>query len=342
MPLLLGQKGTGMLSRHREIKIGGMKKADTPMLIPSFSSKGFPDVDKIVKVLAPRITDSALFSAFDVHHNLVKEIPENPELLFLDSGGYETSKHTELSDTKMYNYSEIPWTVDELCSVLDKWRAPQPTIAVSFDHSSQVFPLQDQISNAKRLFQNRAFGRELLIKPEPSKRKGSEESSRRVRVDIDNVVASIHELRDFDIIGFTEKELGYSIFDRMRKIRRVREALTSVGLHTPIHIFGSLDTISTPLYFLAGADIFDGLTWLRYSYTFGHAVYTRNAAALKYPLRTNDDDIDGLIWYENYQEMLNLEYSMRRYVSEGTFECFGDHGPMFEKAYKELLVEKKA
>jgi hypothetical protein len=331
-----------MLSAHREVKVAGRKVAETPMLVPSFSSKGFPDVDNIVKVLAPSITDSALFSAFDIHHNLIKEVPDIPELLILDSGGYETSTHTELSDTRMYNYSEIAWTVDELRSVLDNWTAEQPTLAVSFDHSSQAYDLKVQIDNARQLFAGRKFGRELLIKPEPAKRKGQMEGTRRSRVDIANVVAHIHELRDFDVIGFTEKELGYSIFDRMCNIKKVREALTHIGLSTPIHIFGSLDTISTPLYFLSGADIFDGLTWLRYGYATGLSIYTRNAAVVKYGnLRMNDDDIDGHIWYDNYQAMLDLEYSLRRHVAEGTFECFGQHGPMFEKAHKELLATRK-
>ncbi len=320
-----------MLSKHREIRIQGVKVADTPTLIPSFSSKGFPDVDKIVKVLAPTITDSALLSAFDIFHKHVKQVPEGPAVLILDSGGYESSADTELSDTKMNNYVPVDWTPEQLRSVLDKWSAPQPTIAVSYDHSSHRRPLLEQIEDARGLFKGRGFGREILIKPE---------SDNRSRVEIEAVIKNIHELRDFDVIGFTEKELGYSIFNRMYNIKRVREALSRIGLDTPIHIFGSLDTISTPLYFLAGADIFDGLTWLRYSYSFGHAVYTRNAAAIKYTLRMNDDDIDARIWYENYQEMLNLEYSMRRHIREGTFECFGDHGPMFERAYKELFATK--
>ena len=78
-----------------------------------------------------------------------------------------------------------------------------------------------------------------------------------------------HELSHFSIIGFTEKELGPSLLKRMTAIARVRRALKEVNLDLPIHVFGSLDTISTPLYFLAGADIFDGLTWLRYAFRDG-------------------------------------------------------------------------
>ncbi len=49
----------------------------------------------------------------------------------------------------------------------------------------------------------------------------------------------------------------------MQNIAKLRKALDKAGLNIPLHVFGSLDTVTTPLYFLAGADIFDGLTWLR-------------------------------------------------------------------------------
>ena len=316
-----------MLSAAREIKIGGSVIARTPTVVPSFSSKGFQDVAGIIEVLSQTITECALVSAYDVAHQHITSVPTYPEYLILDSGGYECSKDMELSDNRNNNYVEVSWTFDQLTRVLDDWRAPQPTLAVSYDHPKHRVAVKDQIARAHDLFKGRKFGREILLKPH---------SQDAARINVDEIVESIYDLRDFDVIGFTEKELGYSIFDRMQKIARMRNALTKIGLETPIHIFGSLDTISTPLYFFAGADIFDGLTWLRYSYVDGHAVYQKNAAALKYGIRINDRDIDPKIWFENYQQIINLEFAMRRYLKEENFSAFKEHAGFFEQSVNEL------
>ncbi len=318
-----------MLAASRELRIAGSVVAKTPAVVPSFSSKGFPEVEKIVQSLSEVITESALVSAYDFSYNFLKSPPSYPEYLILDSGGYECSKDMELSETRSNNYHETDWSLDRLVAVLDSWNAPQPTFAVSYDHPKERIPLVDQFARARELFGTRSFGRELLIKPN---------NSSHTRVDMEDVLRNVAILGDFDVIGFTEAELGYSVFDRMRKIARVRLALDAAGIAAPIHIFGSLDTISTPLYFLSGADIFDGLTWLRYCYSDGQAVYQKNAAAMKFGIHINDDDIDPRIWFDNYQAIVDLQFAMKRHLREGTFEAFGRIGSSLEKWYKELLA----
>ena len=319
-----------MLATKRDININGVTVAQTPAIVPSFSSKGFPEVAKIIESLSSIITESALVSAYDLSHGFIETPPHYPEYLILDSGGYECGKDMELSDIRSNNYEPAEWALDLLKVQLDKWSAPQPTLAVSYDHPKQRVSLNDQIARARELFENRNFGRELLIKPI---------SNTSSRIDISEVLSHIYEFRDFDVIGFTEKELGFSIFDRMKKIAKVRMAMENAGIKIPIHIFGSLDTISTPLYFIAGADIFDGLTWLRYSYSNGEAVYQKNAAALKYGIHINDDDIDPKVWFDNYQAMVDLQFSMKRYLKEQTFEPFGRHAEFFKQAYGKLQAE---
>lgn len=318
-----------MLAAARDLKVAGHLVAKSPAIVPSFSSKGFPEVEKIVQSLSEVITESALVSAYDFSNGLLKSPPSYPEYLILDSGGYECSKDRELSDTRSNNFHETDWSLDRLVAVLDSWKAQQPTFAVSYDHPRERIPLKDQLARAYELFAGRQFGRELLIKP-------SDASHR--RLDMNEVMKNVDKLAEFDVIGFTEAELGFSVFDRMRKIARFRRALDAAGIHAPIHIFGSLDTISTPLYFLSGADVFDGLTWLRYAYSEGQAVYQKNAAALKFGIHINDDDIDPRIWFDNYQAIVDLQYAMKRHLREDTFEAFGRIGPSLEKWHKELLA----
>ena len=80
-------------------------------------------------------------------------------------------------------------------------------------------------------------------------------------------------LRAFDIIGVTEREIGESIHDRLVNIARLRQSLDAAEVTSPIHVFGGLDPVFTPLYFAAGAEIFDGLGWLRYAYRDGVAMH---------------------------------------------------------------------
>ncbi len=318
-----------MLAAARELRINGEWIAPTPSIVPSFSSKGFPEVGKIVEALSSVITDSLLVSAYDISYGHLAKAPQFAEYLILDSGGYECSKDMELSDTRANNYHETEWSMERLVSVLDEWKVERPTFAVSYDHPRERIPLQEQIDRANSLFKDRGFGRELLIKPS---------GPGHTRVDISEVISLIDQVGKFDVVGFTEAELGYSILDRMTKIARVRNSLGAVGLSTPIHIFGSLDTVSTPLYFLSGADVFDGLTWLRYCYSNGQAVYTKNAAAFKHGIHVNDADIDPRVWFDNYQEIMNLQIAMKRYLREDSFEAFGQHAIFLENGVKAMLA----
>jgi hypothetical protein len=95
-------------------------------------------------------------------------------------------------------------------------------------------------------------GRSLLLKPET-------ESA--IRLHLDRIVPHLARVKDFAVVGITEKEIGNSILNRMLNVARMRKALDRHYPDMPIHVFGSLDTISTYLFFLAGADIFDGLSY---------------------------------------------------------------------------------
>ena len=71
--------------------------------------------------------------------------------------------------------------------------------------------------------------------------------------------ANVSVLEGFDLVGVTEKELGNSLLNRLHNTSRLRMALDEVSNEAPIHVFGSLDPLNVPLYFAAGAEVFDGL-----------------------------------------------------------------------------------
>ncbi len=317
-----------MLAKSRKILRGHEELESTPLLVPSFSSKGFPEVEKIIGYNSELITGPALVSAYDLYHRKINPPFEFPSLLFLDSGGYEASKDTDLSDLGDTEYAPALWRPEYHESILKSWNSSVPTIFISYDHPKERLPIKEQIDRAHKMEVGGDGLREILLKPET-------EDSRFLK--IDNVLRNIHGLADFSIIGVTEKEIGGSIADRMLNIAKLRNALEKAGMDTPIHVFGSLDTMTTPMYFIAGADIFDGLTWLRFAYYEGSTMYKHNFSAVKLGLNEKSHTIDGRCWNNNLYYMRDMELEMRRFLVTENFETFKHHGSIFSNAWQNLL-----
>jgi len=320
-----------MLAKRRNLTLGGQHIERTPLLVPSFSSKGFPDVNEIVEYSSELIEGVALVSAYDLHYGHIRAQLNFPSLIFLDSGGYEASKDKELSDIGCSDHVPKKWTQEMHENQLLTWKPSVPSILISFDAPDERLSLDDQIKRAKNMAPTQTnFLREILLKPE---------KKTQIRLHMKDIVAQVHALAEFDIIGVTEKEVGNSIIDRMKNIAILRKALTKAGLETPIHVFGSLDTVTTPLYFLAGADIFDGLTWLRYAFYEGNTVYKQNFGALKFGSSVNADLVNARCWNSNYYYMKDMESEMRRFLKNNDFGVFQFHSEIFRKSLETVMEE---
>src|ERR1700744_3935008 len=99
-----------MLAKRRVLQIGTAPAIRTPLLLPSFSSKGFPKVAKMLKTMEEYIADELLVSAYDVHYKVLNPPFDFASAIFLDSGGYEASKDAELSETFEGEYVAKDWT----------------------------------------------------------------------------------------------------------------------------------------------------------------------------------------------------------------------------------------
>jgi len=320
-----------MLARRRTIRIDGTEIERTPLLVPAFSSKGFPDAAKVVATTSEVIDGPALVSAYDLWYKNLEPPFDFATLLFLDSGGYEAGKDVELSDVGERDHTPLPWTRERHDEVLAAWSPAVPSVLITFDHPSERLPVGEQIERARLLMPGRAgVGREILLKPETH-------DQRFLQMDSLLLQKHVQALGAFNVVGVTEKEIGSSLLDRMRNIAGLRRAMDSVGLDDiPIHVFGSLDTISTPLYFLAGADIFDGLTWLRYAFHQGLTLSRHNYAALDLDFDTKVHVVDGRCWFNNYYRMKEMELEMRQFINTGDFGAFQHHGELFRKAHENL------
>ena len=318
-----------MLAKRRSLKLNGVEVERTPLLVPSFSSKGFPDVHKIIESCSELVEGVTLVSAYDLHYENVHPPFDFPSLIFLDSGGYEASKDAELSDLGDRAHHPKDWTQEMHEGVLAKWNPSVPSVLISYDHPKARVGFAEQIERARAMAPQRTgFLRELLLKPERDSQ---------TRLNVDEVLRHVHRLADFDIVGVTEKEIGNSLVDRMKNIAKLRRALAAAGIDIPIHVFGSLDTISTPMYFLAGADIFDGLTWLRFAFHEGLTIYKHNFGALQLGVATKAHMVDARCWYENYYYMSELQLEMRRFLASQDFSSFKYHGEMFKFALQSAL-----
>lgn len=320
-----------MLAKRRSIQLAGLEIERTPLLVPSFSSKGFPDVKEIIEYNAETIEGATLVSAYDLHYGYVEPPFDFASLLFLDSGGYEASKDAELSDFGEREHHERPWRRSFHENQLTAWRSETPSVFISYDHPKERLLFSDQVRRAQEMAPERTdIIREILIKPE---------TDAQIRLQMPSILENAALLAPFDIIGVTEKEIGNSIFQRMLNIAKLRKALDLADLQTPIHVFGSLDSVTTPMYFLAGADIFDGLTWLRFAFRDGYTMYKHNFGAMYHGVSTPVHVVNGLCWNNNYYYIKELELEMRRFLSTNSFASFRYHGDLFRKAIESVCEQ---
>lgn len=319
-----------MLAREGQILNQGKVLAQTPLLVPSFSSKGFSDLKRTIKYMSAFIDGSTLISAYDIYYKKVApSLLTFPKFIFLDSGGYEARVEHDFSETYGREYDPETWKVEYYESVLEKWSVARPTIAISFDNPKRHSALEKQVKSAKALFSRFSkFIPELLLKPA---RKGE-------FINVEDLVPLIEELKCFSVLGVTERELGNRMMDRRERIARLRQIMDAVGMKTPIHIFGSLDTLSTALYFISGADIFDGLTWLRFGYIVGNTLYSQNygATAVENGILQDYRDLSTRMWKDNYYYLDGLRSQMINFARGGGFGAFKHIGAHLEAAFEQL------
>jgi hypothetical protein len=318
---------------------------ETPLLVPSFSSKGFlfkktkkrqiSEVVDFMEVAAEVLTESMLISAYDLdrkHIQPIGTIKKIAPIVFIDSGGYEMSDSHDFP--AVYKYpgpSGVTWNESKLGKILKGWPKASSAVFVSFDHSGQSFA--KQFAAARKLFAAHPGQLyDLIIKPHGRGKNGRQ-------VDIPALLPHVKEIGSFDIVGFTEKELGDSILNRMLNIGTLRQALDKAGVRTPIHVFGSLDPLSSTLYFLAGAEIFDGLTWLRYSYSEGQAVYYHNHGVISYGIHERDSLVTARSLRENIYYLQRLKYQMLDFLSTGSFKKFEFHSEVLKRSYETFLTK---
>jgi len=320
-----------VLARSTEVRHPLGITLPTPLLIPSFSSKGFgflkgqkSEVGQLFSTASEYLTESVLLSAYDIFHRHIRRPARGlTSITFVDSGGYETAAWQDLSATFVQPTGGKRWSEKALRSVYDGWPSRQPAVFVNYDARG---PIETQIDAAAKLLAR--YEEHLhcfLLKPRG-------ESSK--EIDVHSLCEVANKLDPFDILGVTEKELGRSTLDRMVNVARIRLALDRANLRRiPIHVFGSLDPLSVPFYFIAGAEVFDGLTWLRFGYDAGNALYQQNWAARRLGVQHTDDQVKLLLMQQNLVGLSDLAARMRRFLNNNDFRQLEPNDRILEDAY---------
>lgn len=281
---------------------------ETPLLVPSFSSVAS---EILVKEVHEKLTDhvpmASLVSAYDLYYNSIdKEQIWVSEVVFVDSGKHEVDflKRTRSKDLRA-------WSPSKYLEVISSLNPLTNVVLVNFDEKG---PLKEQITKATALFEKFPdYATCFLCKPT---------SERMNVVDLGGLVKNITLIESFDILGLTEKELGTSLLKRCQNLLKIRVALNTKNLTTPIHIFGCLDPLSVISYFLSGADIFDGTLWLKFSFHENIAIYVNNHPFLKGSWSESDSSVKASAYVLNLNELTHLMYHMRRFTQEYTFDVF--------------------
>lgn len=307
------------LARSRRIQLAG-SEVETPLLVPSFSSKALgpiqlverrrrePKKDELVpassihtEAFVPGIAEAILISAYDIHHQLLHDADSlssgfsdsayaAPNVLFVDSGWYELSIgptsgqwYHEVGPQLEFNESQYEDVIASLDSDVE-------AVVVGWDSEGSY---EKQIDAAQKFFAKHSrFDSDVLLKP----------TGEKMHHDFGELTTvTAKRLRAFDVVGVTEKELGNTMLQRLRQLAFLRFRLLEADVTIPIHVFGGLEPLVTPLYFAAGAEIFDGLAWLRYAFVDGMSINRESVVLLE---KTYDNRFGAAI---SHLQLKNLD-----------------------------------
>ena len=283
-----------------------------PLLIPSFSSKGnlliprkngtyVSDNYELLQVLDVRVSNSYLVSAYDVFYGYMPQDPNewpNTDYLFIDSGGYEISDTYDLSERNKFNYKVHPWDIDKMKQVYHT-----VTSCPKFSNSTIVLsgfdlpgPFVDQLTSILKLaeeYPNALVN--FIIKPVfPFEHL------------LECIKENIETLYSIPILGLTEKELGDTVQKRLLNLISLRKLLDSLNWNGKIHIFGGLEPNLSILYYFAGADIFDGLSWQRMRYQTNSTLWD----PFLYNISRNEFENKYLMMIDNLSALRDLSNNL--------------------------------
>ena len=295
-----------------------IKKLDvrTPLIVPSFSIRGFPRLLDIYEEMRFKLNGVCLVSASDIANSYIPaDVMDTTNVVFIDSGRYESCEQEYGAIGYYAPPSNDSWTRSRYHDTIGSVSNGANTIIVNFDCPAS---LDEQIRGATEDFTliNHAAS-DFLVKPE----------STSTLVNVPKLQKHTRGLGSFDIIGVAAREVAHSFVKRCSAIVTLRNILNDAGLDTPIHIFGAIRPCEVLAYFFCGADIFDGLNWLRFAFKKHGSIAIEEAAAEEMKWNKADDDLLFSEWASNLRFLYRLQEAMRRYGDTGDLTSLAEEFP---------------
>jgi hypothetical protein len=339
-----------MLARKSVLPLPSGGSLETPLIIPSVSSKGagrsgqegrpgsFDQIEVFEATLpALRRPVGLLVSSYDLHYGFIQQDrfrddtkPLPVDLLLVDSGSYETLPF-EGDPPYLQDKRALPWDEWMFESTIDGLRSAGDVALVSFDRRDKY---ESQIEAARDFFDLRPGGvSDILLKPPPTS-----DPNEATFHDLVSLAPVAEALDAFGIIGITEKELAPTPLGRLVTLAKLRQLLDDASVRRPIHVFGGLDPLWTPLYIAAGAEIIDGLAWWRYAFDDGIASYPdvailRESALMDEPIGTGR----AIVRQTNLESLAHLTEDVNAYIeSNGEWAHFARR-EILERTYGAMI-----
>lgn len=245
-----------------DIKQRRFNDINLPLFFYSYSSNGFPDLIKRMRN-SLAYNPKYLLSLYDFEYHLPEGLinSDDSRMRVWDSGGYELLASLSCDNAS----SSFQWDESTYVRAANSIPWNGYDIVGSFDIPFEDVTIQTQIERAIDLYSRieGTFFRNLLI-----------------HVPFDMNPYNLSDIlqpyvNEFHILGVTEKDIAPTWAHGVHFIKRLRKALTTLQTqhYIPIHVFGCFDIKTVVRFTLAGADIFDGLTWLRYFFSNGEVLY---------------------------------------------------------------------
>lgn len=302
-----------------------------PLLIPSFSSKGnlflttkdgkcVSDNYSLLQALDIKVSKTYLVSSYDIYYGFMPNDPNelpNTDYLFIDSGGYEINDGFDLSERNKFNYNILPWDVVKMRAVYqrictcEKFQNTK-IILSGYDGQGSLHKQLNEIQLLESEFPNAVIN--YIIK---------------IGCPIDDLLNEIRleqmHICNTSVLGFPEKELGHTVRERLQNLIIIKKCLLDCGWSGNIHLLGGLEPNLIKLYYFAGADIFDGLSWQRIRYRSNSTLFAPDVFFIslseyenKYLMMSDNlavlNDITGdlsILSNKRYENMRILESSLK-------------------------------
>ena len=306
---------------HAQVRRVHKLEVRTPLIAPSFSSRGFPHVSEIWEEFRYKLYGVCLVSAFDVTgRRIPADVTDMVNVVILDSGLYETNKGWIDSGDRHTPSSAPDWTRKQYHEAVKSIGERGNTILVNFD---QVGKLEDQIARASEDFSlATCAASDFLVKP----------SDPTELVNVPRLNQHLEALKQFSVIGITAREAGNSLLKRCSSIVMLRDMLNDAGLDTPIHVFGAINPYEVLAYFFCGADIFDGLNWLRLAFRVAGSVPIDESAMEDMKWNLMEWDLQAVQCTYNLTLLFRLQEAMREYAASGALKSLVEEFPLARQA----------